>query len=260
MAHIEMLQMDSSLAQKYTNASQKTRVVTEAWVENNMFCPRCGALHIARYENNKPVADFYCPRCNNQFELKSKAGASFEKISDGAYSTMINRITGMNNPDFFFMSYTKSDWLVKDFFFVPKHFFTPEIIEKRKPLTVTARRAGWVGCSILLAKIPTTGRIPIVENGVLLDQGEIIKKVKKADNLLVSNMNARGWLLDVLSCVERIQSINFNLSQVYDFEAELSAKHPDNNNVRAKIRQQLQLLRDKGIIEFASPGEYKKVV
>ena len=34
MAQIEMLQMDSSLAQKYRNTSQKTRVITEAWVEN----------------------------------------------------------------------------------------------------------------------------------------------------------------------------------------------------------------------------------
>lgn len=146
MAQIEMLQMDYSLAQKYTNASQKTRVVTETWVENNMFCPRCGALHIARYENNKPVADFYCPHCNNQFELKSKAGPSFEKISDGAYSTMINRITGMNNPDFFFMSYTKSNWLIKDFFFVPKHFFTPEIIEKKKAPYRNCKesRMGWM--------------------------------------------------------------------------------------------------------------------
>ena len=260
MAQTILLQMDSSLAENYKSASQKTRVITETWVENNMFCPRCGTLHIARFENNKPVADFYCPHCENQFELKSKDGTSLEKISDGAYSTMINRITGMNNPDFFFMSYSKVNWTVKDFFFVPKHFFTPELIEKRKPLALTARRAGWVGCNILLTKIPTTGRIPIVENGVFLERGRVMEKVNKADNLLVSNMGARGWLLDVLSCVERIQNTSFTLSQIYDFEAELSAKHPENNNVKAKIRQQLQLLRDKGIIEFVRPGEYRKVV
>ena len=59
---------------------------------------------------------------------------------------MINRITGMNNPDFFFMSYTKSNWLIKDFFFVPKHFFTPEIIEKKKAPYRNCKesRMGWM--------------------------------------------------------------------------------------------------------------------
>ena len=173
---------------------------------------------------------------------------------------MIDRITGMNNPDFFFMLYKKADWSVRDFFFVPKHFFTPEIIEIRKPLAPTARRAGWVGCNILLNKIPTTGRIPIIEKGVICDPETVLHKVKKAERLVVSNMNARGWLFDVLSCMERIPNADFTLEQMYAFEEELSAKHPDNNNVRPKIRQQLQVLRDRGIVVFVRPGEYRKVI
>lgn len=254
------LQMDSSLAEGYTNASQKVRVITESWVGNHMFCPRCGNARIVRFENNRPVADFYCPHCLNQYELKSKNGSSLGKIDDGAYSAMIKRITGMNNPDFFFMSYKKANWTVQNFFFVPKHFFTPGIIEARKPLNPTARRAGWVGCNILLDHIPTTGRIPIIENGVVFDRSGILEKVNKAEGLSVGNINARGWLLDVLSCVERIDSAHFNLSQVYHFETELAQKHPDNKNIRPKIRQQLQVLRDKGILEFMGSGEYRKTV
>ena len=254
-----LLQMDSSLAEGYTSASQITRIITESWVGQHMFCPRCGFPHVSHFENNKPVADFYCPHCTNQFELKSKDGVSFDKVNDGAYSTMIDRITGMNNPDFFFMLYQKADWSVQNFFFVPKHFFTPDIIEARKPLAPTARRAGWVGCNILLSQIPSTGRIPIIENGIEQNKDTIIEKVRKADSLIVSNMNARGWLMDVLSCVERIPGMDFTLRQVYAFEAELAQKHPENNNVQPKIRQQLQLLRDKGIIEFVRPGEYRKV-
>ena len=134
MAQTILLQMDSSLAENYKSASQKTRVITETWVENNMFCPRCGTLHIARFENNKPVADFYCPHCENQFELKSKDGTSLEKISDGAYSTMINRITGMNNPDFFFMSYSKVNWTVKDFFLFPNTFLRRKSLKRESLL------------------------------------------------------------------------------------------------------------------------------
>ncbi len=255
-----LLKMDSSLVHNYTNASQMTRVITETWVGSNMFCPRCGCSHIEHFENNKPVADFYCPSCGSQFELKSKDGASLDKINDGAYATMIDRITGMDNPDFFFMSYTRTDWTVRDFFFVPKHFFTPEIIERRKPLAPTARRAGWVGCNILLNKIPATGRIPLIENGVILDRESVLLSVHKAEKLVVNNIHARGWLFDILSCVDRISSTDFTLSQMYAFADELSAKHPENNNIKPKIRQQLQILRDRGIIEFTKPGEYRKVI
>ncbi|MBO8458301.1 MAG: hypothetical protein IAA81_08780 [Spirochaetes bacterium] len=33
---------------------------------------------------------------------------------------------------------------------------------------------------------------------------------------------------------------------------------PGNNNIEANITQQLQFLRDKGSIQFLSPGKYKK--
>jgi hypothetical protein len=37
----------------------------------------------------------------------------------------------------------------------------------------------------------------------------------------------------------------------------LKAKHPSNHNVRAKIRQQLQFLRDKGVLDFVGRGQYR---
>ena len=39
----------------------------------------------------------------------------------------------------------------------------------------------------------------------------------------------------------------------------LQARHPQNNNIRPKIRQQLQVLRDKGVIEFLGRGLYRKI-
>ena len=68
---------------------------------------------------------------------------------------MIQRINAVNNPNFFFMQYGKTDLRVKNLVMVPKHFFVPDIIEKRKPLAETARRAGWVGCNIVLKNITT---------------------------------------------------------------------------------------------------------
>ena len=59
------------LAENYNSNSQKIRVLSENWVDEEVFCPNCG-INIKNYENNKPVADFYCPKCNEEYELKSK--------------------------------------------------------------------------------------------------------------------------------------------------------------------------------------------
>lgn len=53
--------LDMSLAAAYTSHSQRARVVTEDWVERNMYCPRCGSGHLEHLKANRPVADFACP-------------------------------------------------------------------------------------------------------------------------------------------------------------------------------------------------------
>ena len=72
-------------------------------------------------------------------------------------------------------------------------------------------------------------------------------------------MESKGWLLDVLVCVERIKKQEFSLEDVYAFEGYLKGKHPANHNVKAKARQQLQFLRDKGVVHFLGRGRYRKV-
>jgi type II restriction enzyme len=67
----------------------------------------------------------------------------------------------------------------------------------------------------------------------------------------------KGWLLDVMRCVESIGRREFQLDDVYGFEAHLSRLYPNNQNVRPKIRQQLQYLRDKGYLELLSRGNYR---
>lgn len=254
------LAFENKLATKYYSETQRARVLTENWVNQNMYCPRCGSLHINHFENNRPVADFYCPLCRSEYELKSKDGNLGQKINDGAYNTMIQRITSNDNPDFFFMSYSKKELMVRDLIFVPKHFFVPSIIEKRKPLSPTARRANWVGCNILLSKIPQQGRIEIISNGKVIAVNDVVLKVAVSSKLKIKDINSRGWIMDILNCINKIDSITFSLEDIYSFEHELQNKYPQNHNVRPKIRQQLQLLRDKGFIDFLGNGTYRKVI
>ncbi len=154
--------------------SQIARLLTENWILNNSYCPNCGDLPLNEFENNSPVADFYCKSCSEEFELKSKTGKLPYIIPDGAYSTMIERINSENNPNFFFLTYTKN-WTVDNFLIIPKQFFTPEIIIKRPSLAETARRAGWVGCNIDISKVAESGKVFLVKNAQVVNK-EIVKE------------------------------------------------------------------------------------
>ena len=114
------LHFNQNLAVGYHSGSQISRVLTEDWMERNMFCPVCGAPVLGHYEANKPVADFFCDDCKSDFELKSKESKTAvigHKIADGAYGTMIERITSLRNPHLFVMTYT--NWTVNNLLIIP---------------------------------------------------------------------------------------------------------------------------------------------
>lgn len=254
------LRFNASLAEGYKSGSQIARVLTEDWLARNMYCPICGEVSIRRAEPNAPVKDYVCEHCQSQYELKSKNSTSdtfSRSVADGVYDTMISRITSLDNPSFFFMHYNRYE--VNNLIIVPKCFFTPDVIFKRKPLPETARRAGWVGCNILLGEIPNVAKISIIHNGEVRKVDDVVREYGRVYALQSKTLEGRGWLVDVLQCVDRLET-DFTLNQMYAFTRELSLKHPDNNHVHDKIRQQLQFLRDKGIIEFKARGFYRKVV
>ncbi|WP_407384634.1 DpnI domain-containing protein [Ruminococcus sp.] len=253
------MHFDTSLATCYKSGSQKTRVLSETWVTNHVFCPCCGNAHIKELKNNMPVADMKCDNCKEIFELKSQKGKIGKIIPDGAYHTMMQRISSITNPDLFILQYTP-DYLVTDLTLIPKFFFVPGIIKKRKPLGPNARRAGWVGCNIMYDKIPEQGKIPIIRNSVFVDKELVIDQYAKLKRIETNNIETRGWLFDVLNCVNSIQKDVFSLKEMYTFADVLQDLHKDNHNIEAKIRQQLQYLRDKGFIEFLDRGTYRKIL
>ena len=175
------LNFNQSLAKNYTSESQKIRVLSEDWVAKQSYCPSCNAEPLVEFANNQPVADFYCSNCDEEYELKSKKDKMGKKIVDGAYSTMIERLQSASNPNFFFLNYDRNSLNISNFILIPKHFFTPEIIEKRKPLSSTAKRAGWIGCNILLETIPQSGKIFYIKDGKSKSKNEIVDNWNKTN-------------------------------------------------------------------------------
>ncbi len=140
---------------------------------------------------------------------------------------------------------------------VPSFFFTSAAIEKRKPLAPTARRAGWIGCNILLNEIADIGKISVVSNGQPAEASLVRHQYAIVRPLADLNVGFRGWTLDVLRLVRKLGQKYFSIKDAYQFVPELSELYPKNRNVHPKIRQQLQVLRDLGFVRFLSRGKYE---
>lgn len=243
---------------EFTGPPQRVRIQTERWAAERLFCPNCGAGRLRQHPNNRPVADFLCPACGEDYELKAGKTRLGGKVNDGAYRTMMERLASPRPPNLILMRYDPLSLSVRDLIVVPRHFFTLKLIEKRKPLGPNARRAGWQGCNILIGNLPEAGRIWLVREREAASRAEVLDLWRRSIFLRDQTRTARGWLLDVMKAVEDIGRAEFTLDDVYAFEPRLQALYPGNNNVRAKIRQQLQILRDQAWLEFLAPGRYRQ--
>lgn len=241
----------------YTSIPKKIWIMSEDWTEKNIFCPNCGNA-IRNLENNKKVSDFLCEKCRENFEQKASKTEFKNKVISSEYFTLIERLKSDTKPHFFFLHYLEANYKVNNFFVVPKYFFVPEIIEKRKPLSENARRAGWTGSNILFSKIPEVAKIFYVQNGDIKEKNEVLKKWEKINFFKeVKQTKSKGWILDIMNIIDSFNKKEFTLEEVYAFENDLKLLHPENNNIKPKIRQQLQFLRDKGYLEFLEKGRYR---
>lgn len=241
----------------YTSGSQSARAWTERWVRDWVYCPNCGNPTITSFPNNSPVADFFCPSCSEEYELKSQKDKFGKKVLDGAFQPKCERLAASNNPSLFLLNYDLKQLCVVNLLIVPKHFFVRDIIEERRPLAATARRAGWIGSNILLNQIPNSGKIHIIHDGILQPKETVLAEWQRTLFLRSESLEARGWLIEVMKCVEAIGKQEFQIDDIYAFDEHLGRLYPGNQNVRPKIRQQLQYLRDRGYLDFVSRGYYR---
>jgi type II restriction enzyme len=242
--------------EKYKSASQRARVGTESWGSSNFFCSSCESPRLEQASRNTAAIDFVCPLCDSTFQLKSQSKPFGAKIVDAAYSEMKRAILEDRTPNLFVLHYDLCAWTVRTVVLIPRFAFALSALERRKPLAPKARRAGWVGCNILLGKIPQDARIPVVKDGAPRPPSEVrhaYQRLRPLENLKVEK---RGWTLDVMNAVRALRKTEFSLSEVYALEGSLARLHPGNRHVRDKIRQQLQVLRDLGLLAFLGEGHY----
>jgi type II restriction enzyme len=248
-----------SLGATYKSSSQRARVITEAWAVGNIFCPACPADRLQQSPANTRAVDFECSRCGQRYQLKSKSSAMTDKIVDGAYEAMIAALNSDTSPNLYLLQYDTVAWVVSNLLLIPYFAFPPSAVEKRKPLSSTARRAGWVGCFIVLSRIPTDARIFVIRGGQPAPVDRVRDQYRRLLPMKQLDTKERGWTLDVLNLLRQFDKPEFTNADVYAQSHELRALHPNNRHVTDKIRQQLQVLRDAGFLTHAGRGRWRLI-
>ena len=251
------LDLPTEAAVGYKSRSQIARVLTEGWTEKNMYCPACTSNYLHNVKPGTEAIDFICYDCNAAFQLKATRKSIGRKIVDAAYDAMIRAILEDRLPHLFLLSYCYTKATVKDLLLIPKFCIPQSSIERRTPLRSTARRAGWVGCNILLDLVPPEARVNIIHSSNIVPKSTVRACFRRLQPLKDLSSKRRGWTLDVLTVLRNLDKKQFTIDDAYSFEDILSQRHPENRHIKPKIRQQLQILRDMGYLQFVRRGQYR---
>ncbi len=256
------LRLNMTVAEGYKSLSQRARRISEDWATRNLYCLACASDQLDAAKANTPVWDYSCSTCGACYQLKSQSKPFGWKVSNSQYDIKMQAIAEGRAPHYAFLQYSTLAEVVTDLFVVPGHFLSQAVVEQRPPLPPHARRAGWIGSNILLGQLPSEARVPVVQAGISRNP-DVVRDEWGRYQFLAAEKG--GWAADVLSCIRVLeretQTTEFTLQDFYQrFEAELAARHTDNRNVQAKIRQQMQVLREGKVLSFVdNRGRYRLI-
>ena len=83
-------------------------------------------------------------------------------------------------------------------------------------------------------------------------------KISNEDKSIIYK-NLKGWKKEVFEVIDTKLPEIFTLKDINKFKEIFKKKYPKNNFVDDKIRQQLQYLRDLGLLEFMDKGLYRRL-
>ena len=130
-------------------------------IKNISFC--CGHIFAEAKGGTLNILNLLpiCKNCNQKYQIKAKSATQKEinnitttktfKTIGGEYSTTINNIN--ENIDYLIILYEKHSYKIKSILYIKSDNININCIMPRKPLSLTAKRAGWQGCNLLFNNI-----------------------------------------------------------------------------------------------------------
>lgn len=137
---------------KWTSVS---RIVGEA-VEDcviTMPCPICNDKTLIKYNMNQKSKDVKCEKCSSQIQIKAtkncKKSHSSLKLLGAEYNT--TRLSIKENIHYLVVLYSVAGdkYIINNIYFIDHANINEDCIIPRKPLSSTAKRAGWQGCMLV---------------------------------------------------------------------------------------------------------------
>ncbi|MDP9430884.1 MAG: hypothetical protein M3Q47_19405 [Actinomycetota bacterium] len=139
-------------------AKQSLGALGEAHVARSVRCPGCKRTErtLRTLPPNFKCADVVCDFCGYLLQVKTKSvkgplpSACPAKIPGAAWGPQKERMDAGVYFSLFVVLVNDAGDLAT--FFLPRDLQTPEMFVERKPLSPTARRAGWTGFTIDVSK------------------------------------------------------------------------------------------------------------
>ena len=134
----------------------------ELAVREHVPCPRCRRdRHLTPLPTNFQCADLICKFCGFLAQVKATTpvdGQRPKRVLGGAWGPQHAQILAGIYQPLFVAGYATSGKLVR-IDYVPAHILaaTPAVFEPRRPLSPTAKRAGWTGFVYNLDTLPVIG-------------------------------------------------------------------------------------------------------
>jgi len=146
---------------KWKNESRIVGEACEYYIKNNVKCVRCNNNNFEQCKINEISKDLIGISCNQQYQIKAKSATQRQvnnikytntfKTIGGEYSTTLHNIN--ENIDYLIILYEKQSYKIINILYIKNENINSNCIMPRKPLSLTAKRAGWQGCSILFNNI-----------------------------------------------------------------------------------------------------------
>ena len=250
------LQCDQAVGTRFKSRSQQSRVISESWYGETLYCFACDSDEVKKLPNNTRHADFVCPKCGHLYELKTVQKRPKTTLPDGSFSQMIEGIQQGKAPSLCLLE-RSADWHVRALNAFHSSFLLPHVIEKRPPLSELAKRKGAVLCNIRMDRITADAEVGIIRQSSPLPVPEVRRRFQRFLPLNQKSPEARGWTVLTLATTRSLGTTAFELADLYALEGQFAAVYPENRHIRDKIRQQLQVLRDMGVVEFLGQGSYR---
>lgn len=140
----------------YNSSSQIARVVIETWAEMNLYCLTCDADSLSRHRANKIGSDFFCAACRSEYQVKAKNGRFGNTLTRANYRSTVEAANRGNMPEHILVEYDLRRRSVVFVDAIHGRNITAERILARTELAPTARRAGWIGCTISIVDLART--------------------------------------------------------------------------------------------------------